>query len=66
MPYNVSPNGFNNVGKTIQIELLPSHYTIFKAGRLHDSEKKIGETAFSKIGVESRPMRSLCVPSLVL
>lgn len=43
MPYTVSVNGADNVGKTTQIELLPSHYTISKIGGLHDSDKKIGE-----------------------
>lgn len=43
MPYTVSLNGADNVGKTTQMELLPSHYTISKVGGLHDSDKKIGE-----------------------
>ncbi len=43
MPYTVSLNGADNVGKTTQIELLPSHYTLSKVGGLHDNDKKIGE-----------------------
>lgn len=43
MPYTISLNGADNVGKTTQIELLPCHYTISKVGGLHDSDKKIGD-----------------------
>ena len=43
MSYAVSLNGADNVGKTTQIELLPSHYTVFKVGGLHDSDPKIGD-----------------------
>ena len=43
MSYTLSLNGADNVGKTTQIELLPSHYTISKVGGLHDSDEKIGE-----------------------
>ena len=43
MPYTVSLNGADNVGKTTQIELLPSHFTLSKVGGLHDNDKKIGE-----------------------
>ena len=43
MPYAVSLNGVDNVGKTTQIELLPSHYTVHKAKGLHESDEKTGE-----------------------
>ena len=43
MSYVVSLNGADNVGKTTQIELLPSHYTVSKVGGLHDSDQKIGD-----------------------
>ncbi|KAL8917912.1 MAG: hypothetical protein Q9208_007655 [Pyrenodesmia sp. 3 TL-2023] len=43
MPYNVSLNGADNVGKTTQIGLLPSHYTISKLGGLHEKDTKIGD-----------------------
>ncbi|KAL8997559.1 MAG: hypothetical protein Q9169_003177 [Polycauliona sp. 2 TL-2023] len=43
LPYTVSLNGADNVGKTTQISLLPSHYTICKVGGLHDNDAKIGE-----------------------
>lgn len=43
MPYTVSLNGADNVGKTTQIGLLPSHYTISKVGGLHEKDTKIGE-----------------------
>ena len=42
MTHTLSLNGADNVGKTTQIELLPSHYTIAKVSGLHDSDKKIG------------------------
>ena len=42
MPYTISLNGADNVGKTTQIGLLPSHYTVSKVGGLHDSDEKIG------------------------
>ena len=43
MTHTLSLNGADNVGKTTQLELLPSHYTISKVSGLHDSDKKIGE-----------------------
>ena len=43
MPYTVSLNGADNVGKTTQIELLPSHYTVSKIGGLHDSDPRIAD-----------------------
>ena len=43
MSYTVSLNGADNVGKTTQIELLPSHYTVSKIGGLHDSDHKIAD-----------------------
>ena len=43
MSYTVSLNGADNVGKTTQIELLPSHYTISKVEALHESDQKIGD-----------------------
>lgn len=42
MPYTISLNGADNVGKTTQIDLIPSHYTVCKAGGLHDTDTKIG------------------------
>lgn len=43
MSYTVSLNGADNVRKTTQIELLPSHYTVSKIGGLHDSDQKIAD-----------------------
>ena len=43
MPYTISLNGADNVGKRTQIGLLPSHYTVSKIGGLHNSDEKIGE-----------------------
>ncbi|KAL8938239.1 MAG: hypothetical protein Q9216_003999 [Gyalolechia sp. 2 TL-2023] len=43
MSYTVSLNGADNVGKTTQVDLIPSHYTIHKAGGLHETNTKIGE-----------------------
>ena len=43
MPYTISLNGPDNVGKTTQIGLLPSHCTVCKVGGLHASDEKIGE-----------------------
>ena len=43
MSYTVSLNGADNVGKTTQIELLPSHYTVSKVEGLHESNPKIGD-----------------------
>ncbi|KAL8681158.1 MAG: hypothetical protein Q9186_002690 [Xanthomendoza sp. 1 TL-2023] len=43
MTYTVSLNGADNVGKTTQIDLLPSHYTISKVGGLHETDMKIGK-----------------------
>ena len=43
MPYTISLNGPDNVGKTTQIGLLPSHYIVCKVGGLHASDEKIGE-----------------------
>lgn len=43
MTYIISLNEINNVEKTIQINLLLSHYIISKVEELHNCEKKIGE-----------------------
>ena len=43
MCFTISPNGPDNVGKTTQLELLPSHFSIFKVGGLHDNDKSIAE-----------------------
>ncbi|KAI4281505.1 MAG: hypothetical protein L6R38_003631 [Xanthoria sp. 2 TBL-2021] len=44
MSYRVSLNGPDNVGKTTQIDLLPSSFTIGKVGGLHKTDNtKIGE-----------------------
>ncbi|KAL9038062.1 MAG: hypothetical protein Q9180_003361 [Flavoplaca navasiana] len=44
MPYTVSLNGADNVGKTTQIGLFPSNIDIGKVGGLHQTtETKIGE-----------------------
>ena len=43
MPYTISLNGADNVGKTTHIGLLPSHYTVSKIGGLHDSDENIGD-----------------------
>ncbi|KAL9577656.1 MAG: hypothetical protein Q9212_006227 [Teloschistes hypoglaucus] len=42
MPYTISLNGADNVGKTTQIELLPRHYTLSKVGGIHPTDPKIG------------------------
>ncbi|KAL9632918.1 MAG: hypothetical protein Q9204_003609 [Flavoplaca sp. TL-2023a] len=43
MPYTVSLNGADNVGKTTQIDLFPSNIVIGKVGGLHQTpETKIG------------------------
>ncbi|KAL8774259.1 MAG: hypothetical protein Q9209_001010 [Squamulea sp. 1 TL-2023] len=39
MPYTISLNGGDNVGKTTQLDLLPSHYTIRKVGELQENPK---------------------------
>lgn len=43
MPYTVSLNGADNVGKTTQSDLILSHYAIRKAGGLHETDTKTGE-----------------------
>ncbi|KAL8847762.1 MAG: hypothetical protein Q9221_007210 [Calogaya cf. arnoldii] len=43
LPYTVSLNGADNVGKTTQIDLLPNNFMIGKVGGLHNTDTKIGE-----------------------
>ncbi|KAL8644383.1 MAG: hypothetical protein Q9210_007282 [Variospora velana] len=42
-PYTISINGVDNVGKTTQMSLLPSHYTISKISRFRVENTRIDE-----------------------
>ncbi|KAL8971689.1 MAG: hypothetical protein Q9197_003145 [Variospora fuerteventurae] len=43
LPYTISINGVDNVGKTTQMRLLPSHYTISKISRFRVENTRIDE-----------------------